>query len=79
MPKIEDLVKKWEKEFLDEKSNEVAEARAAIIKTLKELRTTLPAAVFALDLVKMELMRGQLEEFLGNVQLTKELPLSKKA
>jgi len=78
MPKIEDLVKKWEAEFLEEKANEVAEARDAIIKALKELRTTLPAAVFALDLVKMELIRAQLEEFMGNVKLTKELPLTKK-
>jgi len=57
-------------------ANEVAEARDAIITVLKEKGTSLPGAVFALDLVKMELTRAQLEEFLGKVRLTKELPLT---
>ena len=73
--KLEAKLGELEKEFIDSKAEEVAEARDAIVKALKESETSLPAAVFALDLVKMELMRGQLEEFLGHVKLTKELPL----
>lgn len=73
--KLEAKLDELEKEFIDSKAEEVKEARDAIVKALRETETSLPAAVFALDLVKMELMRGQLEEFLGHVKLTKELPL----
>ena len=73
--KLEAKLNEIEREFIDSKAEEVKEARDAIVKALKENETSLPAAVFALDLVKMELMRAQLEEFLGHVKLTKELPL----
>lgn len=80
MVKTEFLVKKLSEKFYEEWeneiANEVAEARDAIIKVLKERKASLPGAVFALDLVKMELVRGQLEEFLGHVSLTERLPLS---
>ena len=80
MLKTETLVKKLSEKFKEEwetqVANEVSEARNSIIKALKEQGTSLPAAVFALDLVKMELVRGQLEEFLGHVKLAeKQLPL----
>lgn len=65
---------KWQNQI----ANEVGEARDAIIRVLKIQGTSLPGAVFALDLVKMELVRGQLDEFLGRVKLTKELPLSEQ-
>lgn len=78
MVKIETLVKRLEKSFTEEKATEVAQARDSIIEVLREQRVSLPAAVFALDLVKGELVRAQLEEFLGHVKLTKELPLSRK-
>jgi predicted DNA-binding protein YlxM (UPF0122 family) len=74
---VEKLIKRFEEVWQEEKATEVASARDAIIDVLKKNRTSLPAAVFALDLVKMELVRAQLEEFLGHVQLTKELPLKK--
>lgn len=80
--KKETLVRKLGERFYEEWqeqiANEVVEARDAIISVLKEKGTSLPGAVFALDLVKMELARGQLEEFLGHVKLTKELPLSER-
>lgn len=75
---IEKLLVKYEEDWLEEKATEVATARDAIVDALKKNRVSLPAAVFALDLVKMELVRAQLEEFLGHVKLTKELPLSAK-
>lgn len=79
--KKETLVKKLGEKFYEDwqeqVANEVAEARDAIITVLKEKGTSLPGAVFALELVKMELTRAQLEEFLGKVTLTKELPLKK--
>ena len=73
---IQKLGEKFYEDWQEQVSTEVAEARNKIIIALKELGTSLPAAVFALDLVKMELVRGQLEEFLGRAKLTKELPLS---
>ena len=73
--RLEAKLNEIEGDFLSQKAEEVTEARTAIIKVLQENEISLPAAVFALDLVKMELMRGQLEEFLGHVKLTKELPL----
>lgn len=81
MQKTETLVRKLSEKFYEEWqthiANEVAEARNKIIIALKEQKTSLPAAIFALDLVKMELVRGQLEAFLGHVKLSeKELPLS---
>ena len=68
----ESFYKKWQEHI----ANEVTEARNAIIAVLKEKGTSLPGAVFALDLVKMELVRGQLAEFMGHAKLGKELPLS---
>lgn len=75
MSAVEELVNKFNEAFLEEKATEVSKARDAIIRVLKEQRVSLPAAVFAVDLVKMELVRSQLEEFLGHVRLTEELPL----
>jgi len=82
MPKREDFVKKidsklkeLEKEFLDAKAQETIEARDAIVRVLKEHNITLPAAIFALEIVKWELLRGQYEEFVGHVKLTGELPI----
>lgn len=72
---VEELVKRFEEVFLEEKATEVAKARDAIVAVLREQRVTLPAAVFALDLVKMELVRSKLEEFLGHVRLGEGLPL----
>lgn len=72
---VEELVRKFEEAFLEEKATEVVKARDAIVTILRTQRVSLPAAVFALDLVKMELVRGQLEAFLGHVRLTEELPL----
>jgi len=81
--KKETLVKKLGEKFYEEwqeqVSTEVVEARNTIINALKELGTSLPGAVFALELVKMELTRAQLEEFLGKVTLTKELPVKATA
>ena len=78
MPKREDFVKKidgklkeLEQEFLDAKAQETIEARDAIVRALKEHGTSLPAAVFALEIVKWELLRGQYEEFMGHVAIPK--------
>lgn len=74
--KMEAKLTELESEFLAQKAEEVIEARDAIVKALKENETSLPGACFALDLVKAELVRGQLEEFLGHVKLEKDkLPL----
>ena len=75
---VRKLSEKFYEDWQEETANEVATAREAIINVLREKGTSLPGAVFALDLVKMELLRGQLEEFLGHVKLSKELPLSEK-
>jgi hypothetical protein len=73
--KIDSKLKELEKEFLEAKAQETIEARDAIVRVLKEHNTTLPAAIFALEIVKWELLRAQYEEFLGHVELTKELPI----
>ena len=73
--KLEAKLVELEKEFLDSKAEEVKEARNAIVKVLKENETSLPAAMFALEIVKWELLRGQYEEFMGNVKLTSKLAL----
>jgi len=86
MPKREDFVKKidsklkeLEKEFLDAKAQEAIEARDAIVRALKEHNISLPAAVFALEIVKWELLRGQYEEFMGHVAIPKDtLPIAEK-
>lgn len=81
--KIETLVRKligrFKDEFNEEKATEIVQARDAIIQVLKEREVSLPGACFALDLVKEELLRAQLEEFLGNVKIVKgSLPLKVK-
>jgi len=84
MPKREDFVKKidsklkeLEQEFLDAKAQETIEARDAIVRALKEHNVSLPAAVFALEIVKWELLRGQYEEFMGHAKIPKDsIPLS---
>jgi len=83
MPKMETYAKKLAEKFREtweeEKANEVVQARDAIVRILKEQEISLPGAVFALDLVKMELVRAQLEEFLGHVKIPpKTVPLSSK-
>ena len=81
--KKETLVRKLSEKFFEDWQNtiasEVTEARSNIISVLKEKGTSLPGAVVALELVKAELIRGQLEEFLGRVKLSKKLPLATEA
>jgi len=38
----------------------------------------LPAAIFALEIVKWELLRAQYEEFVGHAKIVGGLPLSTK-
>jgi len=86
MPKREDFVKKidgklkeLEKEFLEAKAQETIEARDALVRVLKEHNISLPGAIFALEIVKWELLRGQYEEFMGHVTIPKGvLPVSAK-
>lgn len=73
--KLGEQLAELEKEFLAQKAEEVREARDAIVRALRESETSLPAAVFALEVVKWELLRAQYEEFMGNVKLTDKLPL----
>ena len=76
---IEEMVEKFEEVFLEDKATEIVKARLAIVQVLKKQRVSLPGAVFALDLVKAELIRGQLLDFLGSAKLTDELPLKLEA
>jgi len=77
--KIDGKLKELEKEFLDAKAQETIEARDAIVRVLKEHNITLPAAIFALEIVKWELLRAQYEEFVGHVKIVEgSLPLSTK-
>jgi len=86
MPKREDFVQKidgklkeLEKEFLEAKAQETIEARDAIVRALKEHNISLPGAIFALEIVKWELLRGQYEEFVGHIKIPEHsLPLSEK-
>jgi len=77
--KIDGKLKELEKEFLDAKAQETIEARDAIVRALKEHNISLPGAIFALEIVKWELLRGQYEEFMGHVTIPeRSLPLSEK-
>jgi len=77
MPSLESMVKKWEKEWTEEKAGEAVKARDAIVKALKDERISLPAAVFALEIVKWELLRAEYEEFVGHVKIPKgSIPLA---
>ena len=79
MKKIDGKLKELEKEFLDAKAQETIEARDAIVRALKEHNISLPGAIFALEIVKWELLRGQYEEFMGHVTIPeRSLPLSEK-
>jgi len=75
LKKLDKKLEELEAEFLEEKAKECIEARDAVVAVLRERSVSLPAAVFALDVVKWELLRGQYEEFVGNVKLTDKLPL----
>jgi len=77
--KIDGKLKELEKEFLEAKAQETIEARDAIVRVLKEHNITLPAAIFALEIVKWELLRSEYEEFVGHVKIpVGSLPLSEK-
>jgi hypothetical protein len=75
--KLKAKFKELEEEFEEEKSKECIQARDAIVRVLKENRVSLPAAIFALEIVKWELLRAQYEEFMGRVLIPKEsIPLA---
>ena len=77
--KIDGKLKELEKEFLEAKAQETIEARDAIVRTLKEHSISLPGAIFALEIVKWELLRAEYEEFVGHVKIPeRSLPLSEK-
>jgi len=72
LKKLDDKLKELEEQFLNEKANEAIEARDAIVKVLKEHEISLPAAVFALEIVKWELLKGEYEEFVNQGKPTAE-------
>lgn len=76
---VKKLGEKFYADWQETIANEVAEARHAVVQALKEKGTSLPAAVFALELCKHELLRAQLEEFLGHISIPQgSIPLSEK-
>jgi len=75
LKKLDKKLEELEAEFLEDKAKECIEARDAVVAVLRARGISLPAAVFALEIVKWELLRGQYEEFVGNVKLTEKLPL----
>jgi len=75
--KLKGKFKELEQEFEEEKSRECIQARDAIARALKQERVSLPAAIFALEIVKWELLRAEYEEFMGHVLIPKgSVPLS---
>lgn len=53
--------------FVEEKANEIYEIRDAVIQVMRLLRPSLPGAVFALDLIRTELLTRENDSILGKL------------
>lgn len=67
MVKIEDLLKKLEKAYQEEKNKEAEELHNAIAEVLAEKQVTVQNALYVIEMLRFELLRAKYEQLMGNV------------
>ena len=75
--KLDSFVKKLEKTYEEEKANEVEELHNDLVGVIQEHKASIQNALFALDIVRFELMEAKYKEIMGTVKLTDKLPIKK--
>ena len=74
--KLDSFVKKLEKVYEEEKANEVEELHNDLVGVIQEHKASIQNALFALDIVRFELMEAKYKEIMGVVKLTEKLPVA---
>lgn len=75
--KRENLIKKLERVYEEEKAKEVEELHNDLVVVIQEHKASIQNALFALDIVRFELMQAKYKEITGVVKLTEKPPLKK--
>ena len=75
--KLDNFVKKLEKAYEEEKAKEVEELHNDLVGIIHEHKASIQNALFALDIVRFELMQAKYKEIMGVVKLTDKPPIKK--
>ena len=74
--KRENLIRKIEKAYEEEKANEVEELHNDLVAIIQEHKSSIQNVLFAMDIIKFELMEAKYKEIMGIVKLTDKPPIT---
>lgn len=75
--KLDSFVKKIKKAYEEEKAREVEELHNDLVAVIQEHKASIQNILFALDIIRFELMEAKYKEIMGTVKLTEKPPLKK--
>ena len=77
MAKKEDLFASLEKAYNEARAKEAEDLHNAIVGVIQEEKASIQNTLFALELIKLELLEAKYKEIMGVVKLTDKPPLAK--
>lgn len=74
--KLDSFVNKIKKAYEEEKANEVEELHNDLVAVIQEHKASIQNILFALDIIRFELMQAKYKEISGTVKLTEKPPVT---
>lgn len=74
--KLDSFVKKIQKAYEEEKASEVEELHNSLVSVIQEHKASIQNILFALDIIRFELMQAKYKEITGTVKLTEKPPVA---
>ena len=74
--KLDTLVKRISKAYEEEKANEAELLHNDLVAVIQEHKASIQNILFALDIIRFELMEAKYREITGTVKLTEKPPVA---
>jgi hypothetical protein len=74
--KLANFIKKFGKVYEEEKAMEVEELHNDLVAIIQEHKASIQNVLFAMDIIKFELMEAKYREIMGVVKLTEKPPVA---
>lgn len=75
--KLDSFLKKIKKVYEEETASEVEELHNDLVAIIQEHKASIQNILFALDIIRFELMQAKYREITGTVKLTDKPPIKK--
>lgn len=76
MPKKDKLLASFEKVYEQARQSEIEELHNDVVAVIQEHKASVQNILFALDIIKFELMQAKYKEIMGVVKLTDKPPVA---